>query len=591
MKKFVSLMLALVLVFSLSATVFAVDGKGNITVSNATIGKTYNIYKIFDATYDATDGKKAVSYTVEKNSAGYEAVVSEEGQKYFVYSSETGIVAKKEGVNDSELIAYLTGLVTAEGSKFTKAKDPVTAESATVNFTELDYGYYLITSDLGVAVTITSNVPSVTVIDKNQKPGIGFDKDIMVGDEADEDEKDSAAIGDKVDYRIAFTATNYDGDKHIQYYQVIDTLGAALSADLDTFKIVVGSGEKAKELTKGWLLNNTTETSAVTEGKIGNWEGTDSAKDDIDEAEWYLVYLGNNQFRITMPWQTNHDIKGQTGAWTISFEGTDHASKYESPIDVVVTYSVYVEPNAVIGGGTHDVLTNSANASWTSANETGTTPTETVLTETFGIGLLKDDGATGKNLAGAQFRIWKNKECTEHVYIIPTNIEGVYMRDSKGTAAEGQGAQTSRDVYKNYLEAYLGEDYANKQDNMAITPVNGKIVILGLDAGTYYLQEVKAPDGYNALTAPVEIKAGEGQTPFYVFADSDGKVADLRDPDVAHSRNTYNVTHTTVHNSQGVELPSTGGEGTMMLITLGTILTIGFAIFLITNKKMSIYND
>ena len=46
-----------------------------------------------------------------------------------------------------------------------------------------------------------------------------------------------------------------------------------------------------------------------------------------------------------------------------------------------------------------------------------------------------------------------------------------------------------------------------------------------------------------------------------------------------------------VENSKGVELPSTGGEGTFWLFTIGTLLAIGFAVFLITHKKMSIYTD
>ena len=38
-------------------------------------------------------------------------------------------------------------------------------------------------------------------------------------------------------------------------------------------------------------------------------------------------------------------------------------------------------------------------------------------------------------------------------------------------------------------------------------------------------------------------------------------------------------------------MPSTGGEGTIMLITFGTMIAIGFAVLLITHKKMSIYHD
>ena len=59
-------MLALVLVLSLSVTAFAADGTGSITITNATVGDTYRLYKIFDATYSkSADGKtEAVAYTL-----------------------------------------------------------------------------------------------------------------------------------------------------------------------------------------------------------------------------------------------------------------------------------------------------------------------------------------------------------------------------------------------------------------------------------------------------------------------------------------------------------------------------------------------
>ena len=53
----------------------------------------------------------------------------------------------------------------------------------------------------------------------------------------------------------------------------------------------------------------------------------------------------------------------------------------------------------------------------------------------------------------------------------------------------------------------------------------------------------------------------------------------------------YTVYSKIVNNSQGVQLPSTGGKGTMMLITFGTMVAVAFAVLMITQKKMSIYND
>ena len=73
MKKLLSIMLVLTIVLSLSVTAIAAE-TGSITITNATIGQTYNLYKFFDATYAAdesgnptldSDGNPIVSYTMD----------------------------------------------------------------------------------------------------------------------------------------------------------------------------------------------------------------------------------------------------------------------------------------------------------------------------------------------------------------------------------------------------------------------------------------------------------------------------------------------------------------------------------------------
>ena len=55
---------------------------------------------------------------------------------------------------------------------------------------------------------------------------------------------------------------------------------------------------------------------------------------------------------------------------------------------------------------------------------------------------------------------------------------------------------------------------------------------------------------------------------------------------------TYSITVINVYRwTNAVVLPSTGGTGTIWLITIGSLLAIGFAVFLITHKKMSVYRD
>ncbi|MDD4541766.1 MAG: fimbrial protein, partial [Eubacteriales bacterium] len=60
MKKCFLILLALALAL-VNLPVFAA-GTGTITIENATVGKTYNVYKIFDATY----GDGATSYTIDE---------------------------------------------------------------------------------------------------------------------------------------------------------------------------------------------------------------------------------------------------------------------------------------------------------------------------------------------------------------------------------------------------------------------------------------------------------------------------------------------------------------------------------------------
>ncbi|MBQ1264557.1 MAG: LPXTG cell wall anchor domain-containing protein, partial [Oscillospiraceae bacterium] len=67
--------------------------------------------------------------------------------------------------------------------------------------------------------------------------------------------------------------------------------------------------------------------------------------------------------------------------------------------------------------------------------------------------------------------------------------------------------------------------------------------------------------------------------------------ADIQAEDGIHTEIRYDLTHTVVHNSKCAELPSTGGKGKVMLITFGALVAMGFAVLLITQKKMSVYED
>ena len=70
-KKFFAILLCLTMILGL-ATTAAAAGTASITVSNPAVGDTYNLYKIFDATY--ADGN--IAYTIDSDSEWYNDVAA-----------------------------------------------------------------------------------------------------------------------------------------------------------------------------------------------------------------------------------------------------------------------------------------------------------------------------------------------------------------------------------------------------------------------------------------------------------------------------------------------------------------------------------
>ena len=588
MKRLISFLMALVLVLSLSVTVFATENTGSITITNATKDDAYSIYKIFDATYstDANGNANAVSYSITDGNQFFEYMFGADGKTentYFSYDAVTGAVIRREGTQNSDIISYLTDMVRSEVDNFTAIKTE-TATDETLAFSDLPYGYYLIDKGTGAAVTIDSNTPDVQVIDKNQIPGNNFYK--MVWDEEAEEwvVNSSANIGDLVNFKVEFDATNYNGEKQIKYYTVADAKGDALWVEFNSVTVEVNG----VTLDRGYY-HGIAGTHNTGEWKyFGTW--TEEEKASPDNAQWYMVHRGFDAFDIVIPWMDNYHFEGTTNDFSLTY-GEDAKSIYPSPVEVVIKYNASVEPGATIGGAQNNNLWNTADLSWTSdITESPDDPSTTVVT-VYALGLEKIDADTGVHLAGAEFEVYRNAACTEAVYVIPTDVKGVYILDDLNTNVSGEFRDTSRGKYEDYLEAYLGENYATTQKNVVTSEANGKLVILGLEAGDYYLKEIMAPDGYNKLATTTLVTVGQTNNSFFVIADPNGNVVDAQTATGDQVRHTYTATSTIVENSKGLELPSTGGAGTMMLITIGTMIAMAFAVLLITHKKMSIYHD
>ena len=588
MKKFLSILMVLTLVLSLSVPAFAAENTGSITITNATVGNSYSLYKIFDATYstDANGNANAVSYSITAANQFFSYMFGADGKAentYFAYDAITGSVTRKEGTQNSDIIGYLTDMVRSATGNFAAVKTE-TAAAETLVFDNLPYGYYLIDKGNSAAVTIDSNTPDIQVIDKNQIPGTDFGKKIW-NEETNSWVTDSSAnIGDMVNFRVEFDATNYDGEKQIKYYSIADTKGDALWVEFNSVEVYVGG----VKLERGYY-HGIAGTHNTGEWKFfGSW--TDEAKLSADNAQWYMIHRGFDAFDIVIPWMDDYHFEGTTNDFSLTY-GENAKSIYASPVEVVVKYNASVEPGATIGGAQSNNLWNTADLSWTSDTTDGPDDPSTTTTTVYALGLEKVDADTGAHLAGAVFEVYRDEACTEPVYVIPTDIKGVYILDDLNTSVSGEYRATSRGKYEAYLEAYLGANWKTAQKNIVTSEVNGKLVILGLEAGKYYLKETVAPDGYNKLATTTVVEVGQTNHSFFVIADANGNAVDAQTATGDQIKHTYTVTSTIVENSKGVELPSTGGEGTFWLITIGTLVAIGFAVFLITHKKMSVYTD
>lgn len=112
----------------------------------------------------------------------------------------------------------------------------------------------------------------------------------------------------------------------------------------------------------------------------------------------------------------------------------------------------------------------------------------------------------------------------------------------------------------------------------------GKIAISRLDADTYYLEETKAPTGYNPLTSPIEIKI-EHSTMNETSASATITYKQQGTEDSA-TNITSTENRVEVENKTGTTLPSTGGMGTTLFYVVGGGLMVAAAVLLITKKRM-----
>ena len=165
----------------------------------------------------------------------------------------------------------------------------------------------------------------------------------------------------------------------------------------------------------------------------------------------------------------------------------------------------------------------------------------------------------------------------------------------------------------------------DKKVGSADSDAAGRIKFEGLDEGEYILIETKAPAGYVkdteehhiVITANTTTKSyteyydqdggwhdapGDGLTAYtyeaeelvsYSIIFDDANVAthtfvhESKDAKIKWSEASSNEAPASIHNTKGVELPSTGGMGTRLFYIIGAILVVGAGVLLVTRRRMN----
>ena len=165
---------------------------------------------------------------------------------------------------------------------------------------------------------------------------------------------------------------------------------------------------------------------------------------------------------------------------------------------------------------------------------------------------------------------------------IPTNVEYALV-----TGGKLEGWTEDR-------ETAIGTNGNGK--GILVSDESGLFGVSGLDAGTYYLEETKAPAGYNLLKEPVkltiqaEISQGDDEakedpslTEVEIVAlDKDGNDASTK------GDKTDGSVDLVVQNNAGALLPSTGGMGTTLFYIAGAALVLAAGVLLVMKRRVGV---
>lgn len=564
-KKLAAVLLSLMLVLALAVPASAQIGNYSITINETNSNHTYTAYQIFKGDISGSDTEpdpyvlSNIQWGDGVNTEGLIAALQAvDGFTDLADDASAAAVAEKltTSVALDAFLQVINGnpgfLGNATGAGVTPDEG---ADTCTINLTEA--GYYLVKDAvvegaLGQSVSDyivqvlgeesmapkDSDVPTVekkvSEEDFRQDNGYGYG----YNDVADWD------IGDSVPFKLIGSIPDMSAYETYEYI-FTDTLSNGLTLQEDTIKVYIAVNK---------------------DDEVGDY-------DPLTEGDDYTL--------------TTTNTENGGGSFSIAFDNLKTAPYIADGTRnyVIVTYDATLNANAEIGldGNPNSVDLQFSNDP--NGDGLGRTTEDTVIVFTYELDGTKVDGENeDTKLEGAEFVLFNGGH---------TRVAHIENGKLAGWVALPAGYDNT-----NYQQIpyEMWEEIDQTTSVIMTSAAEGVFGVSGLDDGTYYLMEIKAPNGYNLLEGDVQLVieattvngqnwngvANTALTALTINVANEGAV---------NGKTDTGAVNVTVRNNQGATLPETGGMGTTLFYIIGGLLVVGAGILLVVRIRMRSHNE
>ena len=559
--RFMAVLMAMTMILSMSMTAFAAEApKGTLTVNNTVAGKTLDLYQIFTATKSGDN----VAYTLNSAYEGFFKTKVDNGSSlsgealseaaYNYVNAQVGT----DGSNGAEFAKAILGWILENNATVDATHTTATTTDGTTVINNLAYGYYVVyplgatdtsaapgtgqdytsvaslvsVTDTNATVNMKSNYPTVDKKIIPTQSGSGITVGAIVNGSWEGNHQ--MELDDENDPEDTIAPHGAVDEKKAGDFAIGDTVTYQL-----TSKVPDMTGYNSYTFKFTDTLSKGLDLKAILSVKVG-------------DTELKAGKTGDNTY---LPTYTTND--NGTHTLTISFNNFYNNFMNRTGETITVVYTATLNKDAVIGMNPN---TNKAVVEYSNdptAGGTGTSEPSIVDVHTFNFTIFKYylKGETQTGLANAEFELYKANEAGDAA---DTNAKINIVKVKDGEYRQATPEEAAAGGFKS---------------DVIVSGTNGKVLVKGLDAGTYYLRETKAPEGYNKLLSDikVEITATYG---------TDGKLASYKvdytyngvkkDGDAITSKD--NSPEVAVENKTGAQLPSTGSKGALMVTLAGIVL-------------------